>query len=69
MICVCVQSYLGHDGLAIFSLDVAKWHLGALMLVDLQLRMIDVGNVLQRDCSQVSFSPDRLPWRTREEKR
>lgn len=43
---MCVQSYLGHDGLAIFSLDVAKWHLGALMLVDFQLRMIDIGNVL-----------------------
>jgi len=50
------QTYLGHHGLAVLSLDVAKWHLGALMFVDLQLRVIEVGNVLQRDCSQVSFA-------------
>lgn len=43
-------TYLGHDGLAVLSLDVAEWHLSALMLVDFQLWMIDVGDVLQRDC-------------------
>lgn len=62
---ICVQLYLGHDGLAVFSLDVAEWHLGALMLVDFQLRMVDVRNVLQRDCSQVSFLRGQFPWRYR----
>jgi hypothetical protein len=53
---VRAPTYLGHDGLAILSLDVAKWHLGALVLVDFQLRMVDIGNVLQTDCAQVSLA-------------
>lgn len=64
---MCKQSYLGHDGLAVFSLDVAEWHLGALMLVNFQVGMVDVGNVLQRDCSQVSFLRGRFPWSSGEE--
>lgn len=60
-----MQSYLGHEGLAVFSLDVAEWHLGALMLVNFQLRMVDVRDILQRDCSQVSFLRGRFPWRCR----
>lgn len=35
------------------------------MLVNFQLRMVDVGNVLQRDCSQVSFLRGRLACRCR----
>jgi len=38
---------LGHDRLAIFTLDVAERHLRALMLVELELGVVQVGNLVE----------------------
>lgn len=46
--------HLWHDGLSIFTLDVSEGHLSTLMVVDLQLWMIYVGDILQRDWQKVS---------------
>lgn len=51
--------YLWHDRLAIFTLDVSEGHLGTLVVVDLQIRMIQIGYFLERDCfdrSVLSFT-------------
>lgn len=37
---------LGHDGLAILTLNIAEGHLGALVLVELELRKVEVGNLV-----------------------
>jgi hypothetical protein len=42
------QSYLGHDGFSVVALDIAERHLGALVLVELELRVVQVGDLLQR---------------------
>lgn len=41
-----VATDLGHDGLAVLALDVAEGHLGALMLIELELRKVEVGNLV-----------------------
>lgn len=43
-------TYIRHDGLAIGILHVAERHLGALMLVDEQFGVVQVGDFLQRNC-------------------
>lgn len=46
--------YLGHDGLSVLILDISEGHLCALMLVDLQLRVIRIRNFLQRHYATIS---------------
>ena len=43
-------TYIRHDGLAIGILHVAEGHLGALMLVDEQFGVVQVGNFFQGNC-------------------
>jgi hypothetical protein len=42
-------TYVGEDRIAIFVKHITERHLGALMLVDLDFRVIDVFDVLQLD--------------------
>jgi hypothetical protein len=42
---------LGHDRLSILPFNVAEWHLGAFVLVKFELRIVDVGDLLERDYS------------------
>lgn len=39
---------LRHNGLAIFTLDVAEWHLGALVFIKLELGKVQVGDLIDR---------------------
>lgn len=41
------DTHLGHDGLPVFSSHIAERHLGALVLVELELWMIEVGDLVQ----------------------
>ena len=40
---------LGHDRFSILSFNVAERHLGTLVLVKFELRIVDVGDLLKRD--------------------
>ena len=42
-----MTAHLGHDGISILVLDVAEGHLGALMLVELEVWVIGVGDLVQ----------------------
>jgi hypothetical protein len=42
---------LGHDRLSILSFNVTERHLGTLVLVKFELRIVDVGDLLKRDYS------------------
>ena len=42
---------LRHDRLSILSFNVAERHLGTLVLVKFELRIVDVGDLLKRDYS------------------
>jgi hypothetical protein len=39
---------LGHNGLAVFTLDIAEGHLGALVLIELELGEIQVRDLVNR---------------------
>jgi hypothetical protein len=39
---------LGHDGLAVFILDITEGHLGALVLIELELGEIQIGDLVER---------------------
>jgi hypothetical protein len=41
-------SYLRHDGLSIIALYIAEGHLRAFVLVDLELRVIDEWDLVDR---------------------
>ena len=41
------KTNLGHDGLSICTLDVAEWHLGALVLVEDEIRIVKILNLVQ----------------------
>ena len=45
------KAYLGHDWFALFVLDVAERHLRALVLVDLEIRVVNVWDLVNRDCA------------------
>lgn len=42
-------AYLGHNGLSIFTLDIAEGHLCAFMLVEFELREVKVRHLVKRD--------------------
>lgn len=42
-------SYLGQDGLAVLVRNVLEGHLSALVLVELELGVLGVGDLVQRD--------------------
>lgn len=42
-----ILSHLRHDGLAVVALDVTEGHLRALVLVELELRKVEVGDVVE----------------------
>jgi len=42
-----MTAHLGHDGISILVLDVAEGHLCALMLVELEVWVIGVGDLVQ----------------------
>lgn len=41
------SAYLRHDGLPLLILDIAKWHLGALVLIELEIGVVDIPDLLQ----------------------
>jgi hypothetical protein len=43
------HTYLWHNGLAILIFDVPEGHLRALVLVELDLRVVDVGDHAEGD--------------------
>lgn len=42
------RTNLGHDGLALFILHVTEGHLGALVLVELELGEVQIGDLVER---------------------
>jgi hypothetical protein len=42
---------LGHDRLSILPFNVAEGHLGTFVLAKFELRIVDVGDLLERDYS------------------
>lgn len=46
------ETYLGHNGLASLIGDIAERHLCAFVLADLNLRMVNVGDLVYRHCPQ-----------------
>lgn len=53
-------TYFWHYGISIVSLDIAERHLRTLILVDLQIWVIDVGDFIDRDCVS-SATGNKLP--------
>lgn len=45
------DAYLGHDRFPVVVLDVAERHLRALVLVDLEIRMVDVRDLVDGYCA------------------
>jgi hypothetical protein len=52
-------AYLGHDGLSIFADDISEWHLSALVLVCPDFRVIDIRDLINRDCGLSESFPSR----------
>lgn len=48
------DSYLWHDGSPIFALDISKGHLRTFVLVDLELGMVEIGDLVDRYCAVAS---------------
>ena len=51
-----LSSYLRHDRTTILALDVSERHLRALVLVDLELRVIEIRDLIQRRCSVLAVA-------------
>jgi len=45
------NTYLWHNRLSIVALDITKGHLRALVLVDLQIRMVNVFDLVDWHCA------------------
>jgi hypothetical protein len=55
------DTYLGHDRLSIFALDITERHLRALVLVDPQLWMVDVRDLVDGYCAlSASYTSSHL---------
>lgn len=52
-------AYLRHYWLSFFILHISEGHLRALVVVDLQVRMIHIGNILQGNYMMVSISLEK----------
>lgn len=50
------SAYLGHYGLPVGALDVPEGHLGALVVVELELREVVVGDLVQGNCEGERWS-------------
>jgi hypothetical protein len=51
------NTYLWHDRLPIFALDITERHLRALVLVDLEVWVVDVWDLVDRYCkSSASYT-------------
>jgi hypothetical protein len=44
-------THLGHDWFSVIILDIAERHLRALVLIDLEIRMIKVWNLVNGNCA------------------
>lgn len=40
-------SHLWHNRFPVFTLDIAEWHLSALVVVELELGKVQIGNLLE----------------------
>ena len=56
-----LSSYLRHDRTTIFALDVTERHLRALVLVDLELRVVEIRDLVDRHCFALAAA---MTWRT-----
>lgn len=49
-----IVAYLWHYGFTILALHISEWHLGALMVVDLQVRVVHIRDILEWDWQNFS---------------
>jgi hypothetical protein len=55
------DTYLGHDRLSIFALDITERHLRALVPVDLEIWVVDVRDLVDGNCEPSASYPQSSP--------